>query len=58
MIKAIIQKIKQKAIEDDNAYWLRQEEWIQRKDVQTSWGENMLFFSIGLLTMAIFKLFI
>lgn len=37
MIKEIIERIKQKAIEDDNKMWERQEEWIQRKDV--TWND-------------------
>jgi hypothetical protein len=58
MIKHIIDKIKVKAIEDDNKYWEKQKEWIQRKDCHTSFGENLLFFSLGLLTMSIIKLII
>lgn len=58
MIKQIIEQIKVKAIEDDNAYWLKQEEWIQRKDAKASRGEKLFYFSLGLLTMSIIKLFI
>lgn len=49
MLKVIIDKIKVKAIEDDNKYWEKQEEWIQRKDCGASFGEILLFFSLGFL---------
>ena len=31
-MKKIIERIKAKAVKDDNAYWERQEQWIQRKN--------------------------
>lgn len=58
MLKVIIDKIKVKATEDDLKYWERQEEWIQRKQCGASFGEKLFYFSLGLLTMSIIKLFI
>lgn len=58
MIKQIIEQVKVKAIEDDNAYWLKQEEWIQIKDCKDSIGKKMLYFSLGLLTMSIIYFFL
>lgn len=33
MIKQIIEAVKVKAIEDDNIYWMKQDDLIKRKDV-------------------------
>lgn len=55
MIKEIIKRIKEKAIEDDNKYWLRQEEFIQRKDItwnDVSFGQYFFMWCMAGLTWA------
>jgi hypothetical protein len=57
MLVDILKRLSDKAEQDDNAYWERQEDFIQRKDIlwqDLPIGKKFISVSISMLVLALF----